>query len=120
MGRMSKQVCLRSILTPLLFSVFINDIPGVEFSAFADDICVFLTADDYAFAIQRMQNALDAFQQWALKRKINVCPKKSCVQYFPRKNVTYPPNLKYGNITLQYAACHKFLVVYFESPTLTR
>ena len=111
-----------AILSPLLFSIFISDIPnipGVEFSAFADDLCVFLTADDYATAIRSMQVALDIFREWALKWKINVCSEKSCVQYFTRKKITYPPNLKYGDIPLKYEVNHKFLGVYFDSPSLT-
>ena len=111
-----------AILSPLLFSIFISDIPttqDVEYSAFADDICMFLTADNCTTAVELMQVALDRFKEWANKWKVNVCPEKSCAQYFTRQKVIQPPNLKYGDTSLQYVRHHKFLGVYLDSPTLT-
>ena len=78
----------------MLFSLFKEDIPlvdGVEYSASADDLCFYTSADDYDAAIQKMQIAIDQFQTWVneLGKKISI--EKSCVQYFTRKVITYPP-----------------------------
>ena len=111
-----------AILSPLLFSVFMSDmpiLPGVNYSLFADDLCFYVVADEYDEALQNMQEALNHFRTWAAEWKGNINPDKSYVQYFTRKRITLPILLKYGNVPIPYAKQHKFLGLHFDSPLLT-
>ena len=109
-------------MSPLLFSVFMSDIPilpGINYSLFADDLCFYVAADEYDEAHNNMQEALNNFHTWATEWRVNVNPDKSYVQYFTRKRITSPQSLKYGNVPIPYTKQHKFLGLHFDSPLLT-
>ena len=70
MGKLSEKYKIEigvrqgAILSPLLFSVFMSDIPminDVNYSLFADDLCLYVVANEYDEALQNMQEALNQF-----------------------------------------------------------
>ena len=111
-----------SILSPLLFIIFIMDLPemqNVKVSAFADDICFYTVANTYNEAINQMQNGLNIFKEWCDIWNIKINTEKTHSQYFTRKKVVRPPNLTYGTTQITYEKVCKFLGLLFDSPRLT-
>ena len=111
-----------SILSPLLFIIFIMDLPempNTKVSAFADDICFFTVAKTYNQAINQMQNALNMFKEWCDKWSIKINVEKTHSQYFTRKRNVGPPRLTYGTTQIEYKRVCKFLGLHFDSPRLT-
>lgn len=84
-----------SHLGPLLFSLFINDLPkSIKFSCvlmYADDVKIFLTYNQYADHIF-LQRDLDAFQSWCDYNLMELNPKKCKYMCFFRKSFI---NVKY-------------------------
>lgn len=70
-----------SVLGPLLFLVFINDITSVvkscQIRLFADDTCLFLTVDDRIDAAIKINNDLARIQNWADKWLVSFSPSKT-------------------------------------------
>ena len=64
-----------SVLGPLLFLVFINDIPTVvnhcEIRLFADDTCLFIILDDREQAADHLKLDLDQISHWANRWLVN-------------------------------------------------
>ena len=77
-----------SVIGPLLFILFVNDIPGVAHSLiqmFADDIKIFrslLSPDDHS----RLQEDLSDLEQWANRNCMCFNPKKCQVLHLGRNN----------------------------------
>ena len=110
------------ILSPLLFIVFISDLPAfldVSCSAFADDICLFTSANSMQQAILKMQRALNGFKVWADKWGLKINADKTSYQYFTRQRITQQVYLKYGTEDLNYSRVYKYLGLWFDSPYLT-
>ena len=77
-----------SVLSPLLFSIMINDLPDniqTSKALFADD-CVIWDADlILEKAAQSIQNALDAISEWCWQWGLRISPNKSTAIIFSRK-----------------------------------
>lgn len=72
-----------SVLGPVLFLVFINDIvhmfgDGVTVKLFADDVKIYVTINDVNDKC-KLQNGLDALLNWSVEWQLNVCPSKCMV-----------------------------------------
>ena len=82
------------ILSPTLYNIFISDIPeteNVKISAYANDLCLYATADDMQIASTLMENTLNEINLGANRWKININTDKTCFQYYPRKLLTHLP-----------------------------
>ena len=111
-----------AILSPLLYILFVSDIPeflDVSISAFADDICLFTSADTAIDAERKMQAALNQFRTWVNQWGLKVNVEKTSFQYFTRKKLTQPITLMYGSQNLSYSRVYKYLGLMFDSPYLT-
>lgn len=78
-----------SILSPLLFSIFANDIPfekmGCHASQYADDIGLWCRKRGPKLADTVLQGGLDLIQKWCSKWRIKLSPGKSQVITFTRR-----------------------------------
>lgn len=112
-----------SVLGPLLFSLFINDLPGkVTFSnchMFADDVQLhasgLVSNIDNIFANLNLD--LAAINRWALNNKLVLNPKKSTCIAITRctlANIVFP-ELYLGNEIISRSSSAKNLGVYFDS-----
>ena len=120
--QVSDGVTQGAILSPLLFVVFLSDLPDlvdVHISAFADDICLYTTSDSYVFALEKMQEALDLFGNWCESWGVTINTDKTFVQYFTRKKINNPPVLVFNNSQLRYQRVCRYLGLLFDSPYLT-
>ena len=92
-GTKSKRVRLKqglpqgSVLSPLLFILFINDITkdipaDVESPLFADDASLCGMHENLDVAQDRLQVAVSAVEQWSLDNKLDLNVKKSCTFHF--------------------------------------
>ena len=79
-----------SILGPLLFLIYINDIhfcnPGVNFNLFADDSSAFFSVDNILAAITTMSECNDSVRDWAQKNGLKLNDDKTAVVAFRKQD----------------------------------
>ncbi|TLM35181.1 reverse transcriptase family protein, partial [Acinetobacter baumannii] len=81
-----------SALSPLLFSLYINDIPRspeTHLALFADDTAIYYSCRKKALLHRRLQTAATTMGQWFRKWRIDINPTKSTAVLFKRGR---PPN----------------------------
>lgn len=111
-----------SILGPLLFSLFINDLPlTVKFSSlhmYADDVQIYLSCklgliED---GVDKLNSDLKNIMHWSETNKLHLNPKKSkCIVLYKNKlDVSYFPAIYLGNTELQYVEKAKNLGIWFD------
>ena len=98
-----------SVLSPLLFNIFVNDIPftsnsDVQISQFADDLafwyaCRSTTKRGYGLIRKKLQGAMDSLESWCSDWRIRMNPTKCQLLYFSRSNKTSPFETD-GSVTL--------------------
>ena len=85
--RMKQGLPQGSVLAPLLFLLFINDIvkyipDDVESPLFADDASLYTQHTDLVVAQEKLQVAVSAVERWSLENKLDLNLKKSCTYFF--------------------------------------
>jgi len=79
-----------SILSPLLFSIFINDIEeslsGSDFLLYADDLTFFLSEPTLAQSIEKAENTLLSLSKWCSKNGLKMNFNKSEFMIFSKKH----------------------------------
>ena len=90
-----------SVLGPLLFSLYINDIKNVccnsEINLFADDTCLFCTADNYKQLEDKANETLQKCHNWLLRNRLTINIDKTHFLNFSKDSPTSNINLKLGN-----------------------
>ena len=92
-GTLSKRVRMKqglpqgSVLSPILFLLFINDLvkdlpEGVECSLFADDAAVYCSDTSLDKAQELLQEAVTAVENWSRDNKLDLNVSKSCTFFF--------------------------------------
>lgn len=86
-----------SILGPLLFNIFINDVPradNVSTAIYADDTALFSSSGRRRILISRMQFHIDKVVKFFLDWKLNINPDKSeTILFFRRLNKQSMPSI---------------------------
>ena len=104
-----------SILGPLLFLVYINDIVeeiGSHIRLFADDTSLFIIVDDPVTSAARLNTDLEKISRWAITWLVTFNPTKSESFLVSRKvNRLIHPNLYMQNVQIEEVECHKHLGV---------
>ena len=101
-----------SILGPLLFLIFINDITeGISSNIrlFADDTTLFVTVDDHEQASATLNCDLELLNAWAERWLVKFNAKKTKSMLFSNKRNPITPNLVFGNATLENVNEHTHL-----------
>jgi ribonuclease P/MRP protein subunit RPP40 len=71
-----------SVLGPVLFIMYVNDIPrsrGVSIKLFADDTKLYTVLQDDSIASAELQNCLDAICEWSNEWQLKLAPVKCIV-----------------------------------------
>jgi hypothetical protein len=96
-GNIKAGVPQESVLGPLLFLIFINDLTDVvkhcKIRLFADDTCLFIEVDDPDTTAQLINDDLDSIQSWADKWRVTFSPPKTEELLVSRKRIksVHPP-----------------------------
>ena len=109
-----------SILGPLLFLVYINDLPNElksNVKLFADDTSLLTTVKDENDSANVFNNDLLLILKWAfnLKMLFNPDPTKPAQEVFSRKRKThYHPTLSLNNIQVERTSSQKHLALILD------
>ena len=106
-----------SILGPLLFLIFINDVTeniNSIIRLFADDTSLLLPSIDLSTDLDVLQRDLDKIHQWAQKWAVNFNSDKTKTLLISRRSSPTVVNLTFDNTALQLSTEHKHLGVIFN------
>ena len=100
-----------SVLGPLLFLIYINDITSVtecNIKLFADDTILYIDIDNPVAAANLMNNDLQNIEKWADQWLINFSPAKTKLMTCSFKN-SARELIRFGNEQLTDVTSHKHL-----------
>jgi hypothetical protein len=103
-----------SVLSPLLFSLYVNDIArtqGVHLALFADDTALFYTHKNRAHVAKKLQTAANTLGEWFRTWRIEVNPEKSAAVFFSRSCKPLPPDIKLFDRRIPWVKKVKYLGV---------
>ena len=107
-----------SILGPLLFLIFINDMPNcsdlIFFCLFADDSNLFINATDFDSLQNILNKELPKVSNWILVNKLSINFKKTHYLVFQRSKQPCSINLKLSNHNIPQQKCSKMLGVVID------
>jgi hypothetical protein len=108
-----------SVLGPLLFLIFINDITHVirhcKIRLFADDTCLYIEVDEPDQAAAALNNDLTEIQEWANKWLITFSPPKTEDLLISNKQERPHPELELGGQPIKQVKSHKHLSVHLTN-----
>ena len=113
-GKINAGVPQGSVLGPLLFLIFINDITHViskcKIRLFADDTCLFIEIDDPTVQAEDLNNDLEKLNQWAELWHVSFSPPKTEELLISRKRtqIAHPP-IYLGGTVIKQVPQHKHL-----------
>ena len=113
-GKLSAGVPQGSVLGPLLFLIFINDITHVimncKIRLFADDTSLFIEVDDPTVSALALNDDLEALNKWSAKWHVDFSPPKTEEVLISNKRVkvNHPP-LFLGGEQIKRVPHHKHL-----------
>ena len=109
-----------SVLGPLLFLVYINDITNVmkncKIRIFADDTCLYIEVDNHDQAAALINEDLKSIEAWSKQWLVQFSAQKtkSMVLSQKPKNVVHPPLLLY-NIPVVSVTSHKHIGLWLDN-----
>ena len=106
-----------SILAPLLFLIFLNDIEikiRSNISLFADDVSLLEKFKNCHDLEQTINNDLDTLKNWALKWNMEFNPLKTEIMIFSNKQNKSKPTINYNGIRIKQVSTHKHLGIHLS------
>ena len=111
-----------SMLGPLLFLIYVNDIPNHLVSnvkLFADDVSLFTVVKDPIRSSVELNNDLKVIEKWAYDWKItfNPDPNKQATEVLFSKKISkiFHPNLEFNGVAIPRLASQKHLVMILDA-----
>ena len=106
-----------SVLGPLLFLIYINDLASVvkcNLKMFADDTCLYVTVDDPTSSATTLNDNLNNIKHWANQWLVKFNPDKIKSMVLTNKNVVHTP-LYFNNKHIEQVHQHKHLGLLFNT-----
>jgi len=117
-GEIEAGVPQGSVLGPLLFLVYINDLTDeidCNIKLFADDTTLYITVDDQPTGVEIMNSNLKKIKEWANTWLVNFNPSKTvCMTLSSKKQASSMPIL-FDDLPLNEVSEHKHLGVIFNN-----
>ena len=108
-----------SILGPLLFLIFINDIVdevNCPIKLFADDTSIYAIVDNPLITSLSLNSDLQKVQNWSNRWLVNFNPKKTESMIISRKiEPQFHPPLYFNNVPIKNVTTHKHLGLTFSN-----
>ena len=117
-----------SVLGPLLFLIYINDLLNCSnlgnFILFADDTNIFVSGDTHEIAIQKANMILSSVSSYMYANKLHINMKKSCFMHFKPKGSSFTkennnqpevPPVKICDFEIKEVTTTKFLGVTIDN-----
>ena len=108
-----------SVLGPLFFNIFINDIAlltDVNSILFADDAVFYITDKDFNSCIHRLMNFIERLSTWINKNKLIANTEKTKLMLFtPRSQIDLLPDIYFAGGKLEWVQSIKYLGVTIDS-----
>ena len=108
-----------SILGPLLFILYINDIVGasklLHFILFADDTNLFYSCRNFDSLIKTLNSELDKLATWFRSNNISLNISKTNFMFFGHKPYSITPHILIDGILLKQVSSSKFLGVFIDT-----
>jgi hypothetical protein len=107
-----------SVLGPLLFLLYINDLPsnihGTKLVMFADDINVLITDSDVGVLQSKINRVITELESWFNRNNLVINVGKTVVISFHNRQIKFPvkPQVTFNKMNLVYTAETKFLGIY--------
>lgn len=117
-GHVKAGVPQGSVLGPLLFLLYVNDVAENMISVcrlYADDNSLQQCSDNINVIEQNLNHDLRILDEWSKKWLLKFNPQKTKAVFFHLKNVHHFPNLFFENCQLEYVTEHKHLGIQLSS-----
>jgi retron-type reverse transcriptase len=106
-----------SVLSPILYNIYINDNPqtnGVYLALFADDTSLCATEGKEGFVLRKLQRGLDAIATCCERWNIKINEEKSQVIFFSHRRRQPEPPLTLNERSILFVNSVKYLGVVFD------
>ena len=119
--RVRRDVPQGSVLGPVLFSLFINDLPAslpplVSYSFYTDDLAIWFSSTSVPIAVEATQGAIIGLERWSEYWCLPLNPSKCEASFFSvdSHQANLEPNLLLLNSRLRFNPTPTFLGVTFD------
>lgn len=106
-----------SILSPILFNIYISDIPKLNFSSiaqFADDTAIYTQSRIQSKIVKNLEYDLKTLHNWCTKWKIKINSEKTTAILFKKKRKCYPKCISFENVQLKWNKEIKYLGIILD------
>ena len=107
-----------SILGPLLFIIYTNDLPGISDNAsyifYADDANVIVTGHNYVELQEKINTILNSIDNWVNLNGLKLNVKKTKYMIFSNRKCNENLNIRLNGITIKRTKCERFLGVLLD------